>query len=160
VVGAFATYLEALQLETTVTLYNQAATNLESIRAWWISLPANEKTAPTTVNRLVERSEEIMRAEHAGWVQQMQDAMTKLRLDAADARRDADAAEDGSVQQATGATPRTRTRSTASGKNGTTRRSGKGQTTASKNGSGNGTGRIPTGAPAGAGAQPTEAGGS
>jgi predicted Rossmann-fold nucleotide-binding protein len=81
VAGALTSYLEAMQLETTVTLYNQAAADLEAIRAWWLALPPGEQVRPATIDRLVERSEDIMKAEHSGWVQQMQDAMTKFRLD-------------------------------------------------------------------------------
>ncbi len=79
--GAFASYLQSQQLETTVMLYNQAATDLDSIKAWWLALPPHEQTRPSTVDRLVERAEHIMRAEQAGWVQEMQDAMTELQLE-------------------------------------------------------------------------------
>jgi hypothetical protein len=89
VAGALTSYLEAMQLETTVMLYNQAATDLEAIRAWWLALPPADQVRPATVNRLVERSEDIMKAEHAGWVQQMQDAMTKFRLEGDDDAPDA-----------------------------------------------------------------------
>jgi hypothetical protein len=73
-----------MQLETTVMLYNQAATDLEAIRSWWLALPPSDQVRPATINRLVDRSEDIMKAEHAGWVQQMQDAMTKFRLEGDD----------------------------------------------------------------------------
>jgi hypothetical protein len=83
VVGVFVTLLEAYQLETTVTLYNQAATDLTAIRAWWYALPSRDQDLQANIDRLVERSERIMRAEHSGWVQEMQDAMTQLRLEQA-----------------------------------------------------------------------------
>jgi hypothetical protein len=79
--GALTSYLEAMQIETTVMLYNQAAADLGAIRAWWLALPPSEQVQPATIDRLVDRSEDIMKAEHGGWVQQMQDAMTRFRLD-------------------------------------------------------------------------------
>ena len=46
----------------------------------------SEQDRQENIDRLVEGSERIMRAEHVGWVQEMQDAMTQLRLEqAADA---------------------------------------------------------------------------
>ena len=84
VVGALTTYLEALQLEATIMLYNQAATNLEGIRSWWTALPPDQQVLRRNVDRLVERSERVMRAEHGGWIQEMQDAMTRLHLEEID----------------------------------------------------------------------------
>jgi hypothetical protein len=84
VVGVFATYLESMQLEATIMLYNQAATTLEGIRAWWTALPPDQQVLRRNFDRLVERSERVMQAEHGGWVQQMQDAMTKLHLEEID----------------------------------------------------------------------------
>jgi hypothetical protein len=92
-IGVYTTVIEALQLETTVTLYNQAATDLGSIRAWWFALLPSEQDRQENIDRLVEGSERIMRAEHVGWVQEMQDAMTQLRLEQA---ADAEAAKGGS----------------------------------------------------------------
>jgi SLOG in TRPM, prokaryote/SMODS and SLOG-associating 2TM effector domain 1/Protein of unknown function (DUF4231) len=80
-VGAFTTYLEAMQLENTLMLYNQAATDLAVIKAWWLALPPDEQFRQETIDRLVTRAERIMRAELTGWVQEMQDAMTQLRLE-------------------------------------------------------------------------------
>lgn len=82
-VGVFGTMIEAWQIETSVTLYNQASTDLTAIRAWWNALPPSEQVKQSNIDRLVDRSERIMRAEHAGWVQEMQDAMTQLRLEQA-----------------------------------------------------------------------------
>ncbi len=94
VVGALTTYLEAMQLEASIMLYNQAATTLEGIRAWWTALPPDQQVLRRNFDRLVERSERVMQAEHGGWVQQMQDAMTKLHLEEIDeAAADADDGE-------------------------------------------------------------------
>jgi hypothetical protein len=104
-VGVFATTLEAWQLETSVTLYNQAAADLTAIRTWWSALPAAERSRQASIDRLVERSERIIRAEHVGWVQEMQDAMTQLRLEqtsdgSASNRSITSEADDGAVDEA------------------------------------------------------------
>jgi hypothetical protein len=115
--GALATYLEAQQLETTVTLYNQAAADLEAIKSWWLALPPNEQSKSRTIDRLVERAERIMRAEQAGWVQEMQDAMTELQLEGE--QRDAEAGDrEGDEPAADGGDPPARrtARSAASGR--------------------------------------------
>jgi hypothetical protein len=108
-VGALTTYLETMQLEATIMLYNQAATNLEGIRAWWTALPPDQQVLRRNLDRLVERSERVMQAEHGGWVQEMQDAMTKLHLEeleAAPARGgsadEAPAADDDATEKGTG----------------------------------------------------------
>jgi hypothetical protein len=81
VVAIFTTLVESRQLETSATFYNQAAADLMSIRSWWNALPEADRESQATIDRLVERSERILRAEHAGWVQEMQDAMTQFRLE-------------------------------------------------------------------------------
>ena len=39
-----------------------------SIRAWWQALPEPERETQSTIDRLVERAERIVRAEHVGWI--------------------------------------------------------------------------------------------
>jgi hypothetical protein len=85
-VGAFATYLEAMQLENSLMLYNQAATDLGAIKDWWLALPPDAQLQQENVDHLVTRSERILQAELTGWVQEMQDAMTQLRLEQQDQR--------------------------------------------------------------------------
>jgi hypothetical protein len=118
-VGVFTTTLEAWQLETTVTLYNQAVTQLTAIRTWWFALPPAEQDRQRNIDRLVEGAERIMRAEQVGWVQEMHDAMTQLRLEqAADAtpsgrasaERDADGVARGDRRRLTRRTLRRRGR--------------------------------------------------
>ena len=70
-----------------MTFYNQAATDLAAIRSWWRALPPSQQNSQATIDRLVERSERIIRAEHVGWVQEMQDAMTQFRLEESDDRQ-------------------------------------------------------------------------
>jgi hypothetical protein len=80
-IGAFGTYLEAMQLENSLMMYNQAATDLAAIKAWWLALPTEAQQRQENVDRLVARAERIMQAELTGWVQEMQDAMTQMRLE-------------------------------------------------------------------------------
>jgi hypothetical protein len=90
VVGVFATIVESWQLENSVTFYNQAAADLMAIRSWWQALPTAQQDSQATIDRLVEQAERIIRAEHVGWIQEMQDAMTQFRLEQtadAEARR-------------------------------------------------------------------------
>jgi len=79
VVGAVTTYLEYNQVENTLLHYNQAASDLETIRRWWVSLPADAKLKQANVDKLVDQAEGIMQTESTGWLQEMQDAMADLR---------------------------------------------------------------------------------
>lgn len=78
IVAAFSTYLEYNQLETTLTSYNQALTDLNGIRSWWRALPESEKLKASNFNCLVENAEKVMQAESNRWVQEMQDALSEL----------------------------------------------------------------------------------
>lgn len=80
-VAVYATLVESRQLETSVTFYNQAAADLSAIRAWWNALPPSQQDTQETIDRLVDRAERTMRAEHIGWVQEMQDAMTQFQIE-------------------------------------------------------------------------------
>jgi len=79
VAAAAATYLEYMQLESTMLHYNRASADLETIGRWWTALPDAERLQAQFANRLIEESERVMRSESAGWVQDMHDAMTELR---------------------------------------------------------------------------------
>ncbi len=79
VIGAVTTYLEYNQVEDTLLHYNQAASDLETIRRWWVSLPADAKLEQANVDKLVDQAEGIMQTESTGWLQEMQDAMAELR---------------------------------------------------------------------------------
>lgn len=80
IVAAVTTHLEYMQIESTLLHYNQAAADLETIRRWWTALPDADRLQSRNVDRLVEQSERVMRSESSGWVQDMHDAMTDLRL--------------------------------------------------------------------------------
>jgi hypothetical protein len=78
-VTAFTTYLEYQQIENTLIKYNQGATDLANVRAWWLALSAEEQAIQENIDKLVSHTERIIKNEHAGWVQEMQDALAELR---------------------------------------------------------------------------------
>jgi SLOG in TRPM, prokaryote/SMODS and SLOG-associating 2TM effector domain 1/Protein of unknown function (DUF4231) len=77
--AAFTSHLGYLQVQNTLVQYNQAATNLVSLQAWWEALGAKGHQDPKQRDALVDRAEQIMHTEQAGWVQEMQDALEDLR---------------------------------------------------------------------------------
>jgi hypothetical protein len=79
----FVTYLEYRQTRMTIVHYNQTASNLENVRLWWVSLAPEEQAEEKNIKQLVEATEEVLAAEMTGWVQQMQDALGKLRVEQA-----------------------------------------------------------------------------
>lgn len=79
IVAAITTKLESDQVETTMIQYNQALTGLFSVRDWWNSLTEWEQDRPANVDLLVDHTEKVLESEMAGWVQQMQSALEKLR---------------------------------------------------------------------------------
>ena len=84
IVAAFATYRATWQIETSLTLYNQAAASLGAIRLWWFALTPAEQARQVNIDKLVDGAEGVMKAEHGGWVQEMQDAIGQLRLEPTD----------------------------------------------------------------------------
>ena len=79
VVAALGTYLAYRQTETTLTKYNQAATDLANVKAWWISLSAEEQAQQGNIDSLVDHTEQVLQSELDGWVQQMQNSLAELR---------------------------------------------------------------------------------
>ena len=80
-VGALTTFLEFKRVETTLTAYNQAATDLDSIRTWWHALPEEDKKdekKQENFEKLVKNTEAVIQSEHAGWVQEMRDTLAEL----------------------------------------------------------------------------------
>jgi hypothetical protein len=66
-------------VEMTLTQYNQAKTNLEGVRDWWMALAAEEQSDQKNIDLLVDHAEKVLESELTGWVQQMQDALAELR---------------------------------------------------------------------------------
>ena len=78
-VASFGTYLGYRQTESTLTKYNQTATDLANVKAWWEALTSDEQARKINIDSLVDHTEEILRTELDGWVQQMQNALADLR---------------------------------------------------------------------------------
>ncbi|MFL6276479.1 MAG: DUF4231 domain-containing protein [Blastocatellia bacterium] len=81
VIAALGTYLAYTQTENTLTKYNQAATDLTNVKAWWTALSAEDQSKQENLDSLVEHTEQVLQSELDGWVQQMQNALDKLRED-------------------------------------------------------------------------------
>lgn len=84
IVGAYGTYRAIWQLETTLSRYNKAAASLGAIRLWWFALTPDERSLQSNIDKLVDGAEAVLKAEQSGWVQEMQEAITQLRLEPAD----------------------------------------------------------------------------
>lgn len=80
-VSALATYMEYKKIEETLMRYNQSATELSSIRSWWVALSSEEQADPLNLDKLVGQTETTIYSEHAQWVQEMQDSMAELRAE-------------------------------------------------------------------------------
>jgi len=78
-VTALTTYMGIRQFDNTLTKYNQAATDLENVKAWWISLLPEQQADLQNINKLAIHTEQVLETELDGWVQQMQDALAELR---------------------------------------------------------------------------------
>jgi hypothetical protein len=79
IAGAFGTYLGYRQTESTLTKYNQAATDLSNVKAWWNALSAEEQSNQQNIDSLVEHTEKVLQSELDGWIQQMQNSLAELR---------------------------------------------------------------------------------
>jgi TRPM family ion channel/conflict system pore-forming effector with SLATT domain/uncharacterized protein DUF4231 len=78
-VAALGTYLAYRQTENTLTKYNQAATDLANVKAWWSALSAEEQSQQVNIDSLVEHTEQVLQSEFDGWIQQMQNSLAELR---------------------------------------------------------------------------------
>jgi hypothetical protein len=81
VAATVTTYLGYKQTESTLMKYNQAATDLDSVRSWWTALPPDDQAKQDNLDTLVDHTEMVLQSEHDGWVQQMQNALAELRKD-------------------------------------------------------------------------------
>ena len=79
IVAAIGTYLAYNQTESTLTKYNQTATDLENIKMWWNALSPGAQSNPSNIDSLVSHTEQVLQSELDGWVQQMQNALSSLR---------------------------------------------------------------------------------
>jgi hypothetical protein len=84
VATAVASYLNYQRLEKILMTYNQSATDLANVKAWWLALMPEEQANQKNIDKLVNHTEQILKNEHAGWVQEMQDALAELRAEQTD----------------------------------------------------------------------------
>jgi len=84
--AAIVGFLELKQVEATIVVYNQVATDLEGIRSWWHSMPSEERTKPETKEKLVQTTENLLMNELVGWVQRMYDALAELYKEGGETR--------------------------------------------------------------------------
>jgi hypothetical protein len=78
---AFASYLNYQRTERTLMTYNQSATDLTNVQGWWLALSPEQQADQKNIDKLVNQTEQILKNEHAGWVQEMQDALAELRAE-------------------------------------------------------------------------------
>ncbi|BAP54615.1 hypothetical protein THII_0318 [Thioploca ingrica] len=78
-VTALATYMEYQQIESTLIKYNQSATDLFSVRTWWIALSETEQAKQYNIDRLVGQTERILQSEFRGWMKEMQETLADLK---------------------------------------------------------------------------------
>ena len=83
-------YLGYKQFETTLTSYNQTATDLQNLLAWWTALLPDEQADPENVDKLVTTTEKVLADEQDGWAQNMTNALAALRTRQEDADKPAD----------------------------------------------------------------------
>ncbi|NEO29105.1 MAG: DUF4231 domain-containing protein [Symploca sp. SIO3C6] len=74
--AVFSSFLEIKRVEATLIAYNQAADDLYDISTWWSSLSDQAKL--DNFELLVLKTETTIQSENAGWVQEMNDALTEL----------------------------------------------------------------------------------
>ncbi|MEN3330974.1 MAG: hypothetical protein V7641_339 [Blastocatellia bacterium] len=96
IVAALGTYLAYRQTESSLMKYNQMATDLANVKAWWTALSAEEQARPQHIDSLVEHTEQALQSESDGWVQQMQNALAALRKDQGPATKKEEAPESAS----------------------------------------------------------------
>ncbi|WPB73802.1 DUF4231 domain-containing protein [Archangium violaceum] len=58
--------------------YQQAATDLDNIKAWWSALSLEDTGKPRYFEALVDSTELVLQGELTGWVQEMKEALVRL----------------------------------------------------------------------------------
>jgi hypothetical protein len=79
VAAAFAAFLQYENVERTLAGYNQAAAELANVAVWWTALSADEQANQDNIDKLVDSTENVVAAENASWLQQMQETLKELR---------------------------------------------------------------------------------
>jgi SLOG in TRPM, prokaryote/SMODS and SLOG-associating 2TM effector domain 1/Protein of unknown function (DUF4231) len=75
--AVFLTFLEYRQVENTIIKYNQTVSELLNIYTWWESLTFRQRDG-LAYDKLVQKTEDTLHTELAGWIKQMEDAIEKL----------------------------------------------------------------------------------
>jgi hypothetical protein len=83
--SALLAYVGYKQFDTTLTSYNQTATDLQNLQAWWTALLPDEQAQPENVDKLVTTTESVLATEQDGWAQNMTNALAALRTQQDDA---------------------------------------------------------------------------
>jgi SMODS and SLOG-associating 2TM effector domain 1 len=83
--SALLAYVGYKQFDTTLTGYNQTATDLQNLQAWWTALLPDEQAQPENVDKLVTTTESVLATEQDGWAQNMTNALAALRTQQDDA---------------------------------------------------------------------------
>lgn len=78
IVGAITSFIEYNQFDNSLRTFNQAATDLESVRIWWRALPEAQRDTKHMFDRLVESAESVLQTEQSSWAQNLQDALAEL----------------------------------------------------------------------------------
>ncbi|NMO16931.1 DUF4231 domain-containing protein [Pyxidicoccus fallax] len=79
IVTAITTHLGYQQSEAKITQYQQAATDLEDLKAWWSALSLEQQSDYRQFDALVDSTELVLQSEVSGWVLNMREVL--LRLD-------------------------------------------------------------------------------
>lgn len=77
--SALLAFLGYKQFEKTLVGYNQTATDLENLLAWWTALTHDEQADPANVTKLVTHTEKALADEQNSWAQSMTNALEDLR---------------------------------------------------------------------------------
>jgi hypothetical protein len=78
IAAASLAYLGYLQVDNTIVIYNQSVAKLSDLELRWHALSPGERDA-AAFEKLVTSAEDVLAGENAGWVQQMNDAMSELK---------------------------------------------------------------------------------
>lgn len=82
--AALASYMGMRQIENTLIGYNQTATDLENIHAWWMALETSEQQDPVNIKLLADNSEAVIGSEVERWNQKMSDSLEQMRKESED----------------------------------------------------------------------------
>lgn len=79
IVAAIGAYMGYNQYEMLLIKYNQGRTDLENIRNWWDALTTEEQYLPENFADLVKHTEQTLKNEFDGWLQQMENNLSNLK---------------------------------------------------------------------------------